>query len=195
MVGITEYDTKAAIDYRRPEPIEIINPIREYAKNYLADEIRKRFGDKAKWLPCYEEIVDWMHDNHRKGLLLAGPCGLGKTVIGYDIIPEMLDVYYHYIITRVHAVELAKDPDRYISNPLIMVDDMGQENATKIYGNLRHAIPELIDAAEKYGKLLILTTNLTPEEITEKYDERTSSRLKQLTKCVIFSGDDMRVTQ
>lgn len=188
---VTQGEVMSAIHYRRPQPIEITNK-REYAKAYLAQELRKRFGVKAKWLPCYEKIVDWMTNNERKGLLLMGGCGLGKTIIGYDIIPEMLHKYYRYIITRVHAVDLAKDPDTYLSRPLIMVDDAGQESETKIYGNVRQAVPELIDAAEKHGKLLIVTTNLTPEQLKEKYDERTLSRLRGLTKLVIFEGDDMR---
>lgn len=49
-----------------------------------------------------------------------------------------------------------------------------------------------MDAAEKQGKLLLLTSNLSAAELMKKYGERTLDRLRALTKCVIFKGKSMR---
>ena len=46
--------------------------------------------------------------------------------------------------------------------------------------------------AEKRGKLLMLTTNLSLEEISQKYGERTMDRLVAITRRVKFEGNSLR---
>ena len=75
---------------------------------------------------------------------------------------------------------------------IIYIDDVGTENLSVKYGEKRLAFAELADEAEKKGKLLILTTNLTIEELREKYGERTIDRLRAITKTVLFSGVSLR---
>ena len=75
---------------------------------------------------------------------------------------------------------------------IIYIDDVGTENLSVKYGDKRLAFAELADEAEKKGKLLILTTNLTIDELREKYGERTIDRLRAITKTVLFSGVSLR---
>jgi len=75
---------------------------------------------------------------------------------------------------------------------IIYVDDIGTENLSIKYGEKRLAFAELADEAEKKGKLLILTTNLTIDELKEKYGERTIDRLRAITKTILFSGASLR---
>ena len=75
---------------------------------------------------------------------------------------------------------------------IIYIDDVGTENLSVKYGEKRLAFAELADEAEKKGKLLILTTNLTIDELREKYGERTIDRLRAITKTVLFSGISLR---
>lgn len=50
----------------------------------------------------------------------------------------------------------------------------------------------LVDYAEKNGIMLIITTNLTWKELTEKYGERTTDRLKALVTPIGFKGKSLR---
>lgn len=75
---------------------------------------------------------------------------------------------------------------------LFSVDDVGVENMANLYGNKRLVFPELVDASERNGNLLIVTTNLTVDELMQKYGERTVSRLRAITKFVPFMGEDLR---
>ena len=84
------------------------------------------------------------------------------------------------------------------------MDDIGTENLSVKYGEKRLAFAELTDEAEKKGKLLILTTNLSIDELREKYGERTVDRLRAITKTVLvdrlraitktvlFTGESLR---
>lgn len=71
-------------------------------------------------------------------------------------------------------------------------DDIGTENLSVKYGEKRLSFAELADEAEKKGKLLILTTNLSIDELREKYGERTIDRLRAITRTVLFSGESLR---
>ena len=74
----------------------------------------------------------------------------------------------------------------------IYIDDIGTEEVSKVYGNVRCTFSELCDAAEQKGKLFIITTNLTANELEAKYGERTIDRLKAITKFVPFTGKSLR---
>lgn len=145
-----------------------------------------------KWLPEYANIVEWLTDNHHKGLTLMGGCGLGKTVIGARIIPMMVNAFQRYIVNTYDSTYLAKHPDAVIEKHIVMIDDVGVEQDSIIYGERRKPFCELVDQAEKKGKLLIVTTNLTKGELMERYGERTVDRLMHITKGVKFNGKSFR---
>ena len=75
---------------------------------------------------------------------------------------------------------------------IIYIDDIGTENLSVKYGEKRLVFPELVDEAEKKGKLLIITTNLSLSELSEKYGERTIDRLRAITTSVLFKGESLR---
>lgn len=147
----------------------------------------------AKWLEeNYRPIVDWMSDNEGRGLLITGGCGLGKTMIGKHILPLLLQDSCKKIVSIFSSQELNTKIDEILKLHIICIDDIGTEELSKIYGNVRCAFSELCDAAEQKGKLLIITTNLTASELEAKYGERTIDRLKAITKFVPFSGKSLR---
>lgn len=156
---------------------------------------RYTFGKEshAKWMEKnYRPIVDWMSDNEGRGLLITGGCGLGKTLIAKHILPLLLQDSCKKIVSIFSAQELNTKIDDILKLHIICIDDVGTEELTKIFGNVRCAFSELCDAAEQKGKLLIITTNLTATELEVKYGERTIDRLKAITKFVPFTGKSLR---
>lgn len=148
---------------------------------------------KAEWIERnYRPIVDWMTDNEGRGLLLTGGCGLGKSLIGMRILPLLINDTCRKIVSIYKAQDINTKPDDVISKHIIYIDDIGTESASNIYGNKRVPFCELCDAVEQNGKLLMCSTNLTIDELKEKYGERTVDRLRATTKCVPFYGDSLR---
>ena len=74
----------------------------------------------------------------------------------------------------------------------VLIDDFGVEDVGKIYGETHNVFEEFISLAEKRHQMLLLTTNLTLDEINEKYGERTLDRLRYLTHPVMFTGESFR---
>lgn len=168
-------------------PQEICNTM---GRQLLEEGLSFYAGD-YRWLPAYDEIVEWIAGNNGRGLLCVGNYGLGKTVICTKILPAMFDAWgWDYII--VSAYEMSRKIDEMKRHDIVVVDDFGVEGEAVIYGERRHIFNELVDFAEREGVLLILTSNLTGEEMRMKYGVRTLDRLRQITRAVVFQGESLR---
>lgn len=176
----------------------------QQAREQLAAGLRYYLGGEAKWLPCYEEVAAWLSDNKGRGLLCVGDNGLGKTLICQNIIPVLLQQNMRRIVKTCSALDMNTKLDELLRCKLLGIDDVGTEPLETVnYGVRRIAFSELVDASEKQGTLLILSTNLrtnhgTDREgniipsIEDRYGLRTYDRLKAVVKSVTFKGKSMR---
>ena len=152
-------------------------------------EYYDRTVEKYEHLPAYDEIIDWMVDTKGKGLMLMGECGLGKSTILNFVIPAIFRTRTNKILRSVPAKELgAVDRNKA---PFIIIDDLGTESIKNDYGTKIDAVADAISYAEDSSKTLLITTNLTPQALKERYDERTLDRLRKC-KVVIIKGKSFR---
>lgn len=199
-----EFDFKSLVDrlndgtgVQMPEMVSIRIPDAEQrlrgGLDYFVNVFSRGEVQKSEWNERnYRPIVDWMTDNKGRGLLMVGSCGLGKSLIGKYILPYLIRDACRKVVNVFNAQELNSKPDEIIGYHIIYIDDIGTENVSNIYGNKRIPFMELCDATEQKGKLLMCSTNLTIEELKEKYGDRTVDRLKSTTKVVPFIGESLR---
>jgi len=152
-------------------------------------EYYDRTVEKYEHLPAYDEIIDWMVDTKGRGLMLMGECGLGKSTILNFVIPAIFRTRTNKILRSVPAKELGT-VDRNKA-PFIIIDDLGTESIKNDYGTKIDAVADAISYAEDSSKTLLITTNLTPQALKERYDERTLDRLRKC-KVVIIKGKSFR---
>jgi DNA replication protein DnaC len=171
-----------------PERVEVKIP---HAPDVLRNGL-KFFSPYPVWLKSYDEIASWLTDNQGRGLLCMGNCGLGKTLICGKIIPIVLHHYHNLITSCYNATGISKQLDEILTKKVVYLDDVGTEDIANVYGNRRIPFAEITDMAEKQGNLLIITTNLNTNQISEKYGERVLDRLKAITKLVVISGKSLR---
>ena len=168
------------------------------ARERLENGLRHFLGDKARWLPCYDNVSRWLGDNEGRGLLCIGTPGLGKTVICEKILPVILGCKVEVVAAR----DMGRRIDDILKERCVVVDDLGKEPVEyKNYGNVRRPFSELCDAAERNGILLVITTNLSttpvinplyPSSIEQRYGADVISRLRATTRVVRFEGTDLR---
>lgn len=164
--------------------------------------LRHFVGEQAVWLPAYDRVAAWLGDNEGRGLLCVGTCGLGKSVVCTQVLPVLL--HWHFglqakVVTATGMNQHIDDLLKYCrQNQVIIIDDLGKE-PVRVYG--RSPFFELCDAAERTGTLLVISTNLstTPtsdrryaSSIQARYGDAVISRLRSITKVVVFEGEDMR---
>ena len=165
------------------------------AKEVLMRGLEHFLGkENVKWLPEYEHVTQWLSDNKGRGLLLVGDCGRGKSLICRKILPIVINYYFKKNVTVYDATDLNKKSmtNEILSSHLTCLDDLGTENELNDFGTKRIVFCELADLAEKQGKILLLTTNLSEEELRQKYGERTIDRLHAITRKIVFRGNSLR---
>lgn len=146
----------------------------------------------AEWLPEYKQVAEWLENNEGRGLFMYGNCGRGKTVLAQYVIPAIILKYAGKVVSSYDAQEMNTKIDEVLQRKIVGIDDIGTEEVLVNFGNKRLAFLEVIDAAEKYGKLLIITSNLNQEQLIEKYGDRAMDRIISTTKRVLFTGKSLR---
>lgn len=178
------------IDYRGmlPVPHKVSVPD---ASGILQRGLTKIVGDGARTdMPYLKEVADWLTDNKNRGLLCYGNCGLGKTVVTTHILPRVVQ-WSTGIIPNVWRASELPGIWPYIYNRrrgIYIIDDLGVESVPMGY-----AFENVVDDAEKKGNLLIVSTNLSLEDIKDRYGERTFDRLRKLVRTVLFEGRSFRL--
>ena len=137
--------------------------------------------------------------NH--GLILWGKVGTGKSYFAACIANALMEREISVCMTNFAAIlnDLAasyKDRNEYISRlcsfPLLILDDFGMERGTE-YG--LEQVYNVIDSRYRSGKPLIVTTNLTLEELRNPEDTahaRIYDRLTEMCSPVCITGENFR---
>lgn len=163
------------------------------ARNLLWQLLQHFTGGRAVWHPEYDQVAAWLTDNKRRGLLMMGPTGVGKTLICTRILPLIINARMGLRVMVHDALELNKNFDKIVRQKLICIDDVGTEaTRTFDYGTPHIRFNELLDAAEKQQKLLILNTNLSLTEILHTYGDRADRLRALVTPVTMRSGESHR---
>lgn len=149
-------------------------------------------GRGMKWLPEYDEVVSWLAKNDGQGLFLYGNCGRGKSLMVRYVLPAIFLKCFNKVVNVFDAQEMNCELDKVLSKRLLSLDDIGTESVLNQYGNRRTAFAEVMDAAEKDGKLVLISTNLQECDLRQQYGDRVLERVRACTKRVMFSGDSVR---
>ncbi len=148
----------------------------------------------------YVERWEQMKDGNY-GLILWGKVGTGKSYFAGCIANALMEREVSVRMTNFAAIlnDLAasfKDRNEYIASlcsfPLLILDDFGMERGTE-YG--LEQVYNVIDSRYRSGKPLIVTTNLTLEELQNPEDTphaRIYDRLTDMCTPVRFTGENFR---
>ena len=83
----------------------------------------------------------------------------------------------------------ADDTDRYLTVELLILDDLG----TELGGAFTTAcLYDIINTRLVRGLPTVMSTNLSPKELTDRYGERIASRLFGEYTPLVFCGEDVR---
>ena len=151
-----------------------------------------------KWCDSYPNIK-------KTNIILSGPTGVGKSFLtkcmAKSLLEKELSVIFlsafelNNIFLKYHtSFDNKKDQLLLplIDTDVIFIDDLGSEpvlkNVTINYLYL------LLSERERFKRPTIISTNLSPDLIATRYDERIFSRLsnKQISININLQGEDLR---
>ena len=148
----------------------------------------------------YVEKFQQMKADH-KGLLLFGGVGVGKTYASACIANALIDKGIPCLMTNfsrlVRTVEGLREGrqefiDELNNYDLLVIDDLASERNTEY---MQEFVMQIIDERDRSGLPIIVTTNLTSQELKSPTDiqkQRIYSRLLGMCIPIEVKGTDMR---
>ena len=136
-----------------------------------------------------------------QGLLLFGTVGTGKTFIAACIANALIDDGHPCLVTNFsrlanELLDVGDGKQAYLDSlsryDLLVIDDLGSERDTEF---MAETVQSVIDARYRARKPLIVTTNLTADEMKRASDtkkQRLFSRLMELCIPIEVKGKDRR---
>lgn len=169
------------------------------------------YPEKIGELPC-KNIMKSIFENCKQyaeefslmspNLLIFGGTGIGKTHIslaiakkveqkGFDAIYiSAPDLFTSLEKERFNQETVCENMQRVTTCDLLVIDDLGAEFTTTFTVSALYAI---INSRINSNKPTIITANLTPSEIAERYSDRIASRLIGSYEHLHFIGNDIRI--
>ena len=175
--------------------LELIPDEKEGGMAYSQREMSRVARERCeKWANQYPTII-----HHT--ILINGKSGLGKTFLMHAMAARLAERGYSALtISSFQFLQTARKSffenesglDELISVPVLMLDDIGSEPLMK---NVTiEALFTLINERQIRGLCTVLSSNLTTEELRERYTERITSRITDKRNCFVISlaGKDLR---
>ena len=137
-----------------------------------------------------------------KNIVITGPTGTGKTYCANLIQHELTQKGFNvHLTTTFNLVKRMKDylfgqdtnvPNDFFNSDLLIIDDFGAEPSIKNSDELLYTV---INERYSTNRPFIITTNLSKDQVSVRYDDRIFGRIydKSKTAILIFNGKDLRI--
>lgn len=154
---------------------------------------------------CKQFIQSFDSDYHN--LFFYGTVGTSKSFLSSCIAKELIESEHSVLYTSaVHLFELlSKNMFDYKNNDdltgyhrelfdcdLLIIDDLGTEFTTNVTAS---AFFSVLNGRHLAQKSTIISTNLSLEDVLNRYSDRTLSRIMQHYTICKFTGPDIRIIQ
>lgn len=178
-----------------------------YEENFdtLSHDYQTNSEDRDRFIQA-ETAAKNLCENFEKehgNLLLLGPVGTGKSFLSNCIANEIIKrghsvIYFSAISLFEHISSYKFSKDKYsLENPLndiyscdlLVIDDLGSEITNNFVCT---ELFNIINERHLRKKSTVISTNLNPQEIAERYSSRIYSRIHLYYDKKALSGDDIR---
>lgn len=149
-------------------------------------------GERAQWLPCYDEVAAWLEDNQGRGLFCYGEPSLGKTVLTTKVIPMIFRESLGMSFPCYKGFEMADNYQQIIGSRCIIIDDVGREDDANVFGVRHNYFEEIVHKCEDEDRMLISSTNCNRQEMLDRYGLPVLERIQAITCRVKFKGESFR---
>ncbi len=154
----------------------------------------------------YNSCAEFAHGFGRRpqNLLLFGAPGLGKTHLSaaiarevsrkgfsvvYDTAAHVFGRFETQKFGREEGDEVSSDVGRVLNADLLILDDLGTEMTTAF---VQSALYQIVNTRLMEKRSTIISTNLSPEKLAQRYTPQIASRIEGEYQLLPFVGEDIR---
>jgi len=206
------------VSNRKPEPPkDLITPFQEKAVQLFSDRGLDQTPLVKKVVPVFSRILfdisghslnvwsngrpnfETEYAESRKGILMIGTVGTGKST-ALKAMANIIDG--EYLSVPALAVVFSKNGEDALWDAVnearrwdLFLDDLGAEKDLKSYKNafpMAEIIYKRYDLWQSFGSRTHFSTNLSGDQISERYGERVRDRLREMTTVVSCTAKSMR---
>lgn len=181
-----------------------LHSFKQFSSSVASNEKQKTQLEKIR--SKFEEISNKFPAINSNFIIISGKTGVGKTFMAECLASSLIEK--GFIVSVVSSFGMNDimlsyhtcfndQKQSYLSSLLdpeiLLVDDLGTEpilkNVTLEYLYL------ILSERSRRGHLTIITTNLSPNDILDRYNERIFSRIfnKKESLCIQIEGQDLRI--
>jgi len=173
----------------------------EYSACTFESDDKQDLSTTTKCLKYVDKFDDMKRENI--GLLFFGSVGTGKSFFACAIANALIDKGIPVLVTNIprlinKLMDFNTDKNEFIDSlskyDLLIFDDMGTERHTEVADEI---VTSIIDARYRSGKPMLITSNLTPQELlatTDKKKQRIYDRMIQNCIPIKLDGTSRRRT-
>ena len=175
----------------------------EFSLNFYSDESEEGISPKKQMTQILKSCTDFAKNfgKNSGNMVFLGSAGLGKTHLSLAIVNEVLSKGFEAVYSPAGTLfdKLEKEhysysgKDEYLQTilnaDLLVIDDLGTEFLSQF---IQSGFYNIINTRILKGKSTILSTNLTPNQIADRYSPRVFSRLLGHYEFKRFLGSDIR---
>ena len=179
--------------------------------DYYSDQVDPQYGRSpreamALILRVCRQYGEGFPQYPHRNLFLYGTPGLGKTFLSaciartvaekgcsvvYDTAANVFARFEEKKFLRYgeEARQAGEDTRRYLACDLLILDDLGSEFTSPF---VQAALYQVVNTRLIDGKHTVISSNLDPEGIRQRYSAQVASRLQGEYLCLGFLGEDIR---
>lgn len=181
-----------------------LHSFKQFSLENVKDEKQKKQLEKIRIK--FEEISENFPNINCNLILISGKTGVGKTFISECLATDLIERGFvvsvvssfgmNNILLSYHTC-FDEQKQSYLGTLIdpefLIIDDLGTEpilrNVTLEY------LYVILSERSRRGKLTVITTNLSPTGILDRYNERIFSRIlnKKESLCIQIEGQDLRI--
>lgn len=145
------------------------------------------------------------NESKKQNFIICGKTGVGKTYLTECMLNEAVNnnifsiyltafnlnqTFLEYHLAKLNDKNKILDP--LLTCDLLVIDDLGSEN--KMKNVTIEYLYLVLDTRLRNNLKTIITTNLTPEQVQDVYEDRVFSRIfnKQVSVVINMTGNDLR---
>lgn len=179
-----------------------------FSLDWYPTRVNERIGRSPRehMEQVFEVCSNFARHFEKKGgnLLLTGATGTGKTFLSACIAREVTERGFSVVYDTAAAIfrvmeneyfhrgeeDNADAVERFLRCDLLIMDDLGTELTTAF---VQSALYRIINTRLTAGKSTVISTNLSPDELYERYTAQIFSRIEGEYEILPCLGDDIRL--